>query len=141
MNSMHNSFLQPSGEDVLTDEVTRYYMHPTRLAMSVPVTPASSSRTTPCGSPTQNRSFLYNMFPRQAEEDVPDGGVSGDGDSGGGDQRGLASLFSPQPKYVPAARWTPRVEREQQEWAPEPLLLQDVPKAKKRSPSPMEDGL
>ena len=66
--------------------------------------------------------------------------------------KGLACLFKPQPKYVPAGQWSQNVESEQEQEmdiegrrtspvqdADNGMFLRDVPKRQKRSPSPTDD--
>lgn len=151
------------GGDMYTDEVTQFYMHPTRMAMSVPVTPAASARTTPCHSPSASRRFLFGLFSSAQHSQTMDFSEVDDVNTNGSmvcgdDTRGIASIFSPVPKCIPANRWAPRVESEQLN---EPLLvtspeadadaaaaiiLQDVPRsriksASRRSPSPSDMDL
>ena len=127
------------------------------MAMSMPVTPAHSQNVTPQHSPTSNKRFTWGWFsrgttPRTGTTPTDEEGIMEvEEDS----WKGLASLFKPQPKYIPAGRWSRAVETEDQEMDIEgrrtsPLqewddgvILRDVPKRQKRSPSPIvdEDGV
>jgi hypothetical protein len=46
--------------------------------------------------------------------------------------KGIASIFKPQPKCVPGARWAPRIEQDEL-MTDKKMLLQDVPKGKGRN--------
>ena len=111
------------------------------MAMSMPVTPATSNRTTPCGSPTSARRFLYGFFSRSQTMDFSDDVT----DTCCDDTRGITSIFSPQPKCIPAVnnnRPSPRMEDERvmvSEQAAARIILQDVPhKSHRRSASPKD---
>ena len=132
-----------------------------RMAMSMPVTPAHSHNVTPQHSPTSSsRRFHWpGWFSRgttplagttPTEEQVDGGSIMEvEEDS----WKGLACLFKPQPKYVPAGRWSQNIESEEQEMDIEGrrtspvqqetenggVFLRDVPKRQKRSPSPPAD--
>jgi hypothetical protein len=134
------------------------YNHPSRMAMSMPVTPAHSHNVTPQHSPTSSaRRFQWpGWFSRGT---TPLAGTTPTDDQADGSimeveedsWKGLACLFKPQPKYVPAGRWSRNVENEEQEMDIEGrrtspvqdcdngMFLRDVPKRQKRSPSPPSD--
>ena len=149
--AMHASVMNG---DVYSDEVTEMYMHPTRMAMSMPVTPATSTRTTPCTSPTmKRRNFLFNIFSRSQTMDFGDD-MSDIYDDNDDTVRGIATIFSPQPKCIPAKRWAPHTDGDgenvtaaaansdsspTQEDVQAKIVLQDVPRSKlkqRRSRSP-----
>ena len=130
--------------DVYSDEVTQFYMHPSRMAMSMPVTPATSTRTTPCHSPTSTRRFLFGLFSRsQTMDNMCDEEEA---------SKGIASIFSPHPKCIPASARKPPLppakhdapaaaEVDQQQTSAEKFVLAVPPPPKQRrsqSPTDME---
>ena len=148
--AMHASVMN---HDIYSDEVTEMYMHTTRMAMSMPVTPATSNRTTPCTSPTmKRRNFIFSIFSRSQTMDFSDDMSDICDDNDDNNVRGIATIFSPQPKCIPAKKWAPRVESEKTDDASSSspveeeakLVLQDVPLAKlkkRRSHSPTDMDL
>ena len=134
------------------------------MAMSMPATPATSQRTTPAHSPTQNRKFMFGFFSRgntpygnTPEDELMDIDMCEQEDGMVDNSQGLASIFSPKPKYIPGARWVPRLDKDESPKRPSigdgsglgeeiiggggDLVLQDVPKAKQgrkmsKSPEP-----
>ena len=138
---MAASMLAAEG-DIYSDEVTQFYMHPSRMAMSVPVTPATSARTTPCHSPTSARRFLFGLFSRSQTMDQ----MTEEDDN----TKGIGSIFSPQPKCIPAAaaqkpplppREDASASGEGQADGGEKFILSDPPPPKQRrsqSPTDME---
>ncbi len=87
-----------------------------RMAVSMPVTPAHSENVTPAHSPTSNRKFGFGFFSRGTtphgmtpEEEEEETLMEVEEDS----WKGLASLFKPQPKYIPGATVSPNVSMHQ----------------------------
>jgi hypothetical protein len=77
-----------------------------RFVQSLPVSPAQSHDTTPAHSPTalrQFRMFLsHTTTPRNMTPDGLDDGSSTTLDVEEDSWKGLASLFKPRPRYIPA---------------------------------------
>ena len=146
-SSLHAGYYE---EDYHNMSLPSYYSQPGRLVMSMPATPATSQRTTPAHSPTSQRKFMFGFFSRgntpyghTPEDELMDTtDLCEEPDRG----QGIASIFSPNPRYIPGNRWVPRLDKDQspkrqsEESDPEgALVLQDVPRpkqGKRSSPEP-----
>ena len=73
-----------------------------RYIQSMPVTPAHSQNVTPSHSPTSTRRFLFGYYSRGATPDAETKALNEEADEAGDNWKGLASLFKPQPKCIPA---------------------------------------
>ena len=80
------------------------FQYTSRMAQSLPVTPAHSQNVTPIQSPTSSRRFFFGFFSRGTTPEEDDRCLHPAPPSNQDSWKGLASIFKPSPRCIPVVR-------------------------------------